>query len=317
MCAGVAMALAGTLRALSAHAPAVLALGVFVGLFASDLASSVRPLLPASIAGLLFLAMLRTDWPSLMVQMKRPLFVVCFALWLLIISPLLMWCVVHFLALPVGLAQALILMASVPPLFSSPALALMLGLDASLILVAVAATTLLSPFTLAAVASTLTGIDLHIEPLALMFRLSILILGCWILAVVVRAVAGKERVAQLGDVCDVAAVVLLLLFAIAVMDGVAERITQTPRYVAGFALAAFIAHIGLQLVTVTVCASLGLRGALSAGFAGGNRAMGLLLAVLPQSAPPDVLLYFALGQLPMYVMPALLAPLYARLLKPG
>jgi BASS family bile acid:Na+ symporter len=44
--------------------------------------------------------------------------------------------------------------------------------------------------------------------------------------------------------------------------------------------------------------------------------MGLLLAVLPAATHPDILLYFAIGQLPMYLLPALLTPLYRRLL-PG
>ena len=40
--------------------------------------------------------------------------------------------------------------------------------------------------------------------------------------------------------------------------------------------------------------------------------MGLLLAVLPADSPPDVLLFFALAQLPIYILPAMLGPAYRR-----
>ena len=50
------------------------------------------------------------------------------------------------------------------------------------------------------------------------------------------------------------------------------------------------------------------------GLVTGNCNMGLLLAALPRGADPDVALYFAVAQLPMYMLPALVAPLYRRLL---
>jgi BASS family bile acid:Na+ symporter len=43
--------------------------------------------------------------------------------------------------------------------------------------------------------------------------------------------------------------------------------------------------------------------------------MGLLLAAVPASADFDVVLFFAVAQLPMYMLPALLLPLYRRLLR--
>jgi BASS family bile acid:Na+ symporter len=41
--------------------------------------------------------------------------------------------------------------------------------------------------------------------------------------------------------------------------------------------------------------------------------MGLLLAAFPPGTDTDVVLYFAVAQLPMYMLPALLLPLYRRL----
>ncbi len=113
---------------------------------------------------------------------------------------------------------------------------------------------------------------------------------------------------------DGVAVVLLVLFAVAIMDGVTERFLADPSRVLAFLAVAFAAYVGFQGVGAAVFMVLGWRSALTIGFSSGNRNMALLLAVLPAGVDPDIPLYFALGQLPIYILPAVLTPLYRRLL---
>ena len=61
----------------------------------------------------------------------------------------------------------------------------------------------------------------------------------------------------------------------------------------------------------------GMSRALTLGFASGNRNMGLVLAVLADKADFDVVVFFAVGQLPMYILPALLRPIYRRMMRSG
>ena len=42
--------------------------------------------------------------------------------------------------------------------------------------------------------------------------------------------------------------------------------------------------------------------------------MGLMLAALPAERDADVLLFFAIAQLPMYMLPIVMVPVYKRLL---
>ena len=49
------------------------------------------------------------------------------------------------------------------------------------------------------------------------------------------------------------------------------------------------------------------------GLLSGNRNLALLLAVLVDRAEFDVLLFFAVGQFPIFVLPAVLAPVYRRI----
>ena len=59
---------------------------------------------------------------------------------------------------------------------------------------------------------------------------------------------------------------------------------------------------------------LGVRQALAIGLMTGNRHMGLILVALGGDAPLEVSAFFAVGQIPMYILPGLLVELYRQLL---
>ncbi len=304
--------LISALQALSRHAATVLAVGIFAGLALPDLAGWMRPLLPSAVAGLLFLALLRIDWQELSRHLSRPLAAALFCAWFLIATPVLVWLAVELFDVHRGLGTALILAAACPPIVSGPAMALLLRLDAPLMLVSVVIASLLAPFTVVAVSSYLLGVSLHIDALALFLRLAFLIGGCVLTALLVRRLLGQAHLARCRDPFDIASVMLLLVFAVAIMDGVTELVAQDPWRVLQFIIAAFAANILLQLLGTAVAATMERRSAFTVGFASGNRNMGLLLAVLPADSPPDVLLFFGLAQLPIYILPAVLGPAYRR-----
>ncbi len=304
--------LISALQALSRHAATVLAVGIFAGLLLPDLAGWLRPLLPSAVAGLLFLALLRIDWQELSRHLSRPLVGALLCGWFLVATPVLVWLAVKLFDVDNGLGTALILAAACPPIVSGPAMALLLRLDAPLMLVSVVSASLLVPFSVVAVSSYLLGVSLHIDALALFLRLAFLIGGCVLTALLVRRLLGSVRLVRYRNPFAIASVVLLLVFAVAIMDGVAERLAQDPWRVLQFTVAAFAANILLQLIGTGVAAAMGRRSALTVGFASGNRNMGLLLAVLPADSPPDVLLFFVLAQLPIYILPAVLGPVYRR-----
>lgn len=304
--------LTSALQALTRHAAIVLAVGVFAGLALPEAAAVMRPLLPPSVAGLLYLALLRIDWQELARHVSRPLVIGLLCIWFLLAVPVLVWLAVMLLGIESGLATALILAAACPPIVSGPAMALLLRLDAPLMLVSVVSASLLAPFTIVAVSSWLVGMDLHIDTLELFLRLAILIGGCVLAALLTRRFLGPARLGRWKSSLDVASVVLLLIFAVAIMAGVTDLAGRDPWHVLFFVGAAFAASILLQLLGTFAASVMGRKAALTVGFASGNRNMGLLLAVLPAGAAPDAMLFFAVGQLPIYVLPALLGPLYRR-----
>ena len=106
-----------------------------------------------------------------------------------------------------------------------------------------------------------------------------------------------------------------MVFAIPLMDGVVARAIAEPVKLGGFILGAFGGMLLCNLVmAVGMLPFLDRRIALTAGYCSGGRHNALLMAVLPVAADPDIFLFIAAVQFPIYLIPTLLQPLYRRLL---
>ncbi len=300
---------------LSRNAASVLAIGVFAGLVLPGLAALLRPLLPVAVGGLLVLSVMQTDYAEFRRQLQRPRVPLIIVFFLLCISPGLMWLLVNALGVPEGIRPPLILMAAAPPIMAAPAMALMLKLSVSRMLAVVVGATLLAPFTLGLAAEWFVGAELRIDPFQLALRLALFIGGSFAIAGILRLLMGARRINEHKQYLDVLGLVLLLAFAVAIMDGIAYRLAVETGYVLIVIAISFAANVFLQLAGGAVFLPTGIRSALTVAFACGNRNMGLLLAVLPETSAPDTLLYFAVAQIPMYTLPALLSPMYNVLLK--
>ena len=301
----------GWLRVLDRHATRFLAASVFLALALPDLAALLRPLLAPAVWGILVLAMLRTDWAVLRGHLARPRMIAASLVWLLLACPLALWLGLRALGAETsGVGQALVLAAAAPSLMSTPALAMIIGLDGALALVMMLAAMFLAPFILPFITLGLLGIEIELSVWEFAGRL-IFVVGS---ALGVAFIMRRRRVAALVKNSNGLMVILMLVFAVAIMDGVTGRLVAEPLYVAALLAISFLFQALLQASTALGFLWLGRRAALTVGFLAGNRNMGLLLAVLPAGLHPDVALYFALAQFPIYILPVLLKPLYARLL---
>lgn len=297
---------------LGRHATAFLAGGVFLGLALQGLAAILKPLLMPSIAALLFLSVLRLDWALIAGYARRPLVAALASLWQLVASPLLVWGLAGLIGLPPVLATALILNAAASPVMSSPAFARLLGLNAELVVVVLAATTIVLPLTLAPVALWLLRQGTVIDPADYAARTALYLVLPLAAAAAFRALAGSDRIAARDAGIQGLIVIVLLVFAVAVMDGVTARLAGEWRLVLLFLAAATAHNLGFQLATVWIFRPAGRRSAMSLGLAAGYRNMALVVAVTGGTAP-DLLLYLAIAQVPIYVLPFLTRPLIRRI----
>jgi BASS family bile acid:Na+ symporter len=299
---------------LGAHATRVLFVGIFLGLAAPPLAALVRPALTPSVLIMMSALFLRIDWSKMAEYARRPVLATLLTAWLIVGAPIMMWLVLEPVNPPDSLGTALVLMAAAPPILTSAAIAVLLGLDGALAIVTGLAATLLVPFTLPPLALLLLGLELQIGTVAFSLRLAAIVLPAFAAAALVRKFAGTRRVSGYAKQIDGIVVVAMLVFAIGVMDGVTDTLIARPGVVVLWTLAAFIANPCLQLLGILAFSWLGRKGALTVGLLSGNCNMGLLLATMPAKSEFDVLLFFAVGQFPIFMLPAILLPIYRRFL---
>jgi BASS family bile acid:Na+ symporter len=289
---------------LGRHGSAVIAVGVFLGLALPPLATLLKPLLLPAIVGPFLIALIRLDWQRLGYYLARPAPILLAPLWLLVLSPLLVDAAVRPLGLPAALHGGLVLMAAAPPL--------LLGLDAALAVLLTVVCTALMPLTLPPIALDLLGVRIEIALGELMLRLGLVVGGCFAAAIGLRRVLPPDFARRHGEPLDGLAVLGLVLFATAIMDGVAAMALARPRFVLSCALAVFGLNLGLQVLGSAVFAWRGRREALTLGLCSGNANLGLLLATLADRAALELFVFVAVAQLPIYTLPVLQRPLYRR-----
>jgi BASS family bile acid:Na+ symporter len=226
--------------------------------------------------------------------------------------PLLAAPALRALPIPPGLALALALMACLPPLTSMPAVAGFLNLDRAIALFVMLVGTALMPLSVPPLALLLFGLDLQISLLDFALRLAGLVLGGLALALVLRR--GLERAPHAAARIDGAAVVILMVFAIPIMDGALAHLRDAPWRTAGFVLWGFLATFAYIAVTTLLFWPFGAQRACTAGYGAGSRNNALLLAVLPATVDADYFLFIAAIQFPIYLTPTLLQPVYRRLI---
>lgn len=296
------------------NAPRFLAVGVFAGIVLPDLADLLRPVLGPLVALLLGVSLLRLDWSALAVNASRPATVGLATLWQLLLAPVLVWGCALLVGLPSGLTQALVLNGAAPSLVASVTIAQLVGLDAPLAALLLVITTFLLPFTLTPVIFWLLGVELGIDLIVFFSRFALYI----VLPFTVAWTLGRILPAGLLDrykmEIDGVNAVILVLAALAMMSGVTERLATAPGTVALFLAAAVTFNFGFQVLGSLIYWRLGRRTALSMGLTSGNRNTALVLVLTGGLVSPDLGLYVAMAQIPIYLLPLVAKPIYGRLL---
>ncbi len=160
------------------------------------------------------------------------------------------------------------------------------------------------------------GFDLKIGLIDLSLRLAMIVALALVGALVIRRWLGP-RLVEAGTTLDGISVLVLMVFAIPLMDGVVARAMAEPVKLAGFIAGSFGGMLLCNLVmAVATLPFLDRKTALTVGYCSGGRHNALLMAVLPATADPDIFLFIAAVQFPIYIIPTLLQPLYRRLLPP-
>jgi len=290
-----------------------LPVGVFTGVVLPDVAAFLRPIVTAAVVGTLTIALLRLDWNLLRVAARRPGLPSRLALWQLLASPLLAWSASALVGLPPEFGLVLVLQAAAPPIGSAPVFAMILGLDGVLAVIGTVTTTLLLPFTLTPlVGLLLPAAGLEVDLGAFFVRVLLVVVAPFVIAGLIRQLAGVDRLARHRDALGGANVLLLVLFSSALMDGVTARFVNDPGYILALLLLACVATLALHLAGLVLFFRAGVTASYSAALLSGNRNVGIILVITAGTAGEAFSLYAGIAQIPMYFAPLLLMPLLRR-----
>ena len=292
-----------------------LALSVVIAILLPGLGELLKPYVTEAVFGLLVLAFLRTDYSDLRIHLKSPRLVIFATIWTTLLIPL----IIVFFCLVTGLKQlipdlflGLTLQAIASPLTAAPAIAIIMGLDATLVLITLIASSILVPFSAPMIVS-LFGLELSLSATAFGLKLFYILAGAAALALVIRKVLGKAVVKAHGDEIDGTNILFLFVFVCAVMGGLGQQILTQPLLVLGLTILAFFIFFVLLLTTFLIFKVAGLEKAFALGMLASQRNMGLMLAGTSGLVPELTWLYFAVSQFPLYLSPLLLKAVVRRL----
>ena len=307
---------AAALAWLGRHGTSAVAVSIFLGLAVPPLAALFKPLVPEAIFLLLMLAFLRVDARELRAHFAKPGLVVLATAWIVLAVPAALGLVFLAFGLPElapELFVGLMLQACAPPIMAAPAFAALMGLEAALSLATLVLCMVVTPLSAAAFAEIFVGSALSLSPVALGVRLLLILAGSALAATMIRAIAGKAWLQRQRERIDGLSVILLFVFAVAVMGGVTIGFVARPLFVIGLLLLSFMLALGLTAVTSLVFARAGRGRAFALGLACGHRNLGLMLAATGGAVPDLTWLYFGIAQFPIYLVPQLLKPIAQRL----
>lgn len=292
----------------------ILALSVGIGILIPPLAAAFRPFVFYALFFLMLAVLLQIDlrstFASILSDTRR---VGYFCLVQMALIPIVM--LVLYLGFSPSGEWALYVFyaACAGAIFGTPAFARLSGLDPDLALKGVVASNLLMPLTLIALAPLAGESRVSIDYGVYAARLGVFLVLPFGLALLFQSNRISHRTRSVTPLLPSASVFFLAFFAIGIMDGIGPLLVAEPLRVLGLLAACLACHVFFYFMGTVVAWWLGPRVALTAGMVSSYRNLALLYAIGSDFLPESFLVFVALWQIPMYVMPLFARPVISRL----
>ncbi|QFT31432.1 hypothetical protein FIV00_13140 [Labrenzia sp. THAF82] len=293
------------------HGSAALTVTIFIGMALPALSATLRPYLGFAVFSLLTLAFLRVDQQAIRQRLRKPALLLLALVWMMLGAPLLTYAFIEFSGLKEhgsDVALALYIATAAPPVMAAPAFIYLLGLDGTLSLALSVAALIVTPLTAPFIGELMLGPSLPLSVGGLATQLSLLLVGAFALSLLFRKIAGKERLARSANHISGLNVLLMLFFAIAAMDGVAQSFIERPLFTLGITALTFCLAIVQIALTLLLFSPASREDAYAIAHTCGTRNMGLMVAAFGGTLPEFTFLWFAVGQFPIYMLPLMMKP---------
>jgi len=292
--------------------------GLLAGLLLPGLAAGLRQHLTELIVALLFFASVRIDPRALGGLRQAYRHDVPIVLALQLVLPVAVGLALWGLGWTGPLPTMLALLAAGSPISGTPPIAQLLGQNGAVALRLLLWGTLLLPLTSYLPLQLLFGPDSGVNVAGASLRLAAIILASVFGAALIR----RTLLPELSPRADLAlggvSTILLAVFVIALMDAVQPALLSAPLQLAGLFLLTCVMCFAPQVAAALVYRRYagtheepGAAGAV--GVAAGNRNMALFLAALPPALTDPLMVLVGCYQIPMYLTPVVMRPLYRAL----
>jgi BASS family bile acid:Na+ symporter len=228
---------------------------IVIGIAFPWIGSFLKPYVTEAVFVLLCIAFLRVDITSVKYYLRRPALVLAATAWTSVATPVLIAMTCFEAGINTGkpeLFLGLMLQAAASPMMAAPALATLMGLDGTLVLVALVTSTALVPFTAPLFAMVFVGPVLSIPPLILAIKLFAILIGAALVGFGIRRFVSIAAIERQNERINGFNVIVLFVFVAAVMESVGARILVDTTTTIVFAAVAFGVFLAILLLTVLV-----------------------------------------------------------------
>jgi len=290
------------LSCIGRRGPALLVLSLVLGAIFAPLATAAYRVLPVSA----FLLTLGSFLCASLAPAERSLGwrrILLALAWIGAGVPLIAAAIVFQLHLDQALGAGVLLSVLAPPVGSAAAIAVMLGLQPRLALIASIALTLAAPLSMPAFATAL-GVNIAVDMTHLAWRLAIIIGSAAALAQMARHWRSKiETILPDQAAAAGVAVMGLMIVGLAMMSGIRAHWVNNPSAFTVFVVAAIGVNLGAGLVGTLLFACWGAKNAFTIGLVSGNRNVTLAWAAAGATLPATTEAYVAACVLPVLALP--------------
>lgn len=293
---------------------ALVAAAIAIGLLLPDLAALFSPYIFHALFIVVVCSICMLPERPVRVFQRVDPFTFKIALWQMFVVPAIITVFAVTMDPPRILVLVLLLTATAGPVFASPALVSMIGLDRQIATRSMIFSTLLTPISVFLYAE-LNGIltfDISLEFFALQ-------IGFFIIVPVTISILYWEmkpdlstRVRERVDSgLHWGSTIGLMVFCIGIMTSINGAGAQIAK-VTWYAVIAITVSVVMFGITAILFSRFGTKNALIAGMLTSNRNVALGAALLGSSLPPEIMIYVAVSQFPIFFM-----PLFFRILTRG
>lgn len=287
----------------------VLASGIFIGLGVPAIADLLRPwALPALFLVIVFSLVPFARLPSHeLICVNQDLARI--VLWQQAVLPCIVIAAGVVARFPDSVILLLIVTVCSGSLFSSPALAELLGLDRQNALQAMVLSTVFMPISLFLFLSAFMGEQANLDLAAYGWRTVVFLIVPFVFLAIYRPVAQRMSdvaIRKVGFASRWATIVALLVFGTGLMSAVSEKIETNPSKVVFLLVMATFLCVLMMMLTTIVMYRFGHRQALTAAIVSGFRNIGLGYALVGEMIGPDLAVYAGISLVPVFIAPLFL-----------